>query len=55
MHLGDETVLQVSAVQARHLHISDETRCIEQLPGLKKVLCRTECGSDVAQRSQEAF
>jgi len=47
MSLGDETILQVNTGQAWHLHISDETRCIGQRLGLKKVLCRTKRGSAI--------
>src|SRR4029077_18152018 len=53
MPVGDETVLQVDTGQARHLHIGDETRCIVQLLGLEKFLCRTERAGVVAQRSEE--
>jgi len=55
MPVGDETVLQVNAAHAGHPHIGDETRCIVQLPGLKKVLCRTKRENAVPQRSQKFF
>jgi hypothetical protein len=35
---GDEAVMQVNAVQPRHLHIGDNARCVAKLLGFKKFI-----------------
>src|SRR5438552_1844839 len=52
---GDKAVLQVNAVQPRHLHIGDKARCVVNLLGFEKFIGRAKCGSVVVERLHELF
>ena len=52
---GDKAVLQVNAVQPRHLHIGDKARCVVNLLGFEKFIARAKCGSVVVERLHELF
>src|SRR5271154_1652591 len=53
MTIGDQTVLQLHAVQAWHLDIGDQADRGFQIGGFEEFLSRTECHGLIAERSDK--